>query len=852
MRRLFSWQYFDTKFLQSILYSEKTKGKAHPSYPMEDKSLLLPYMDMVCPRPDKKFVQKYRYEITEYFFAESTHLVNLMKSLEKRKYRNAKVAGMEEMLERFRNLRFTSTVMTLILKELYDQGSEIVFDDEEVSIFTTPKTISLKECIADQIFMYRYQDVAISHLKKHFFEDDKRAGILAMPTGSGKTRVATKFLVENMIANNWQVIWLTHRAMLIEQTANSFYTYAGSMLRYASPEKEIFKMVCVSGSHASVRATEKDDDLMIFSVQSLVRNLSFLQAVLKENVMIVVDEAHHTLAPSYKSIIKEIQKIGKNVKLLGLTATPYRMTENDTKRLMKIFDNRIIYNVSMSELIAEGYLSSPVFERVNTNIDFNTRITLDEQQYIRKWGELSSETIEKMACVAERNTLIADTYIKNKEKYGKTLIFALNATHCISLCEELQKRGVRCDYIYSAHQGNAEKINRFKNGELDVLVNINIMTEGNDVPDIQTVFLTRPTASDVLLMQMIGRGMRGVGSGGTETVNVIDFHDVWGNFARWLNPEFLFGNEIEEKEVLETPSVQPRRNAMIPWEMIRDILDGIQTSITTAHTQEACVTMPVGWYDVIDEDGNDCKVLVFKSQVAGYISMFRNKQRFLENSNYTGLQAQTDFFNNFGLMPSSKELYMVMETYRISGEYPHLYPFPQRKTVDAVCIAQRLIAENVGIADLDGRISEIYENYKEVINSIYGGKQTFEKRVLDFIHYPNGVKPLGIEIEEIPDEERTLDITPCYDIDELTQEVVQEMFGDSYGRIPPVYWTDKAYESYFGVYRYWPDHDMIQINTILNSKDIPKRVVKYVIYHELLHRDNHKQRCNRVSFVPVI
>ena len=66
------------------------------------------------------------------------------------------------------------------------------------------------------------------------------------------------------------------------------------------------------------------------------------------------------------------------------------------------------------------------------------------------------------------------------------------------------------------------------------------------------------------------------------------------------------------------------------------------------------------------------------------------------------------------------------------------------------------------------------------------------------------------------------------------------MFGDSYGRIPPVYWTDKAYESYFGVYRYWPDHDMIQINTILNSKDIPKRVVKYVIYHELLHRDNHK------------
>lgn len=95
-------------------------------------------------------------------------------------------------------------------------------------------------------------------------------------------------------------------------------------------------------------------------------------------------------------------------------------------------------------------------------------------------------------------------------------------------------------------------------------------------------------------------------------------------------------------------------------------------------------------------------------------------------------------------------------------------------------------------------------------------------------------------MEELPEEELTLDRTPCYDIEELTQEVIKEMFGDRYGRMPPIRWTDKAYESYFGMYRWWEDHDLIQINTVLNSEDIPREVVKYVIYHELLHRNNHK------------
>lgn len=836
MKKGFTWNNFDVPFLQAILYSEKTKKTIRPGYKIEDKDGLLPRMNMLCHQPDEHFVRRYREEIADNFLAGSTHLVSLMQALEKRNYRGVRVADMEQMLLQFKRLRMTSTVIALVLKELYNHGHRQVTEDEDVSIFTMPKRIDLTACIPDALPMYDYQDEAIAQLAEYYLEGNHRAGILAMPTGSGKTRVATKFLLEHMVANGWQVVWLTHRAMLIEQTANSFYTHAGSVLRYAVPEKEEFKMVCVSGSHATIRATEPDDDLMVFSVQSLVRNLPFLQAVLSEKVIVVVDEAHHTLAPSYRMIIQEIRRIGKDVKLLGLTATPRRLNEADTGRLMQIFDNRIIYSVPMSLLITRGFLSEPKYSRVDTQINFDTQITLDEQRYISKWGELAPETMERMAQVAERNMLIADTYVANAKEYGKTLIFALNATHCISLCEELRKRNVRCDYIYCAHPGNEEKIARFKRGDLDVLVNINVMTEGNDIPDIQTVFLTRPTSSDVLLMQMIGRGMRGVGSGGTTTVNIVDFHDNWGSFANWLNPEFLISTELDTAEADAAVEGGRKPGQMVPWAMIRELLDGVQTPVATGDRVSAFSALPLGWYDVVDEDGNDSKVLVFESQLSGFLSLWKNKTG-ISADDYTGQHAQNDYFQGFGLVPSAKDLQLLLDLYRTTGEFPHLHQFVQRKAVDAALLAQRLKEENVGIADLNQRIAAVYEQYSETIDSLYGCLESYQKRVLDFIHYPNGIKPLGMKIEELPDDVLTLDRTPCYDLQELTEEVVREMFTD-FGRIPPVSWTRRPMEGYFGQYKRWEDQDQIKINSLLNSRDVPRETVKYVIYHELLHRDN--------------
>ena len=843
VKKIFTWDNFSTTFIKSIIYSEKTKRSNQPNYDIDLKECLIPYIDDICSRPNEHFVRQYRAEIIDNFFADSPHLVSLMKGLVKHNYKSARVGSMTEMLDILKRMRMTSTVVTAIIWELNHAGIKNIVEGEEYSIFAVPKTLDLTACIPDTLPLHDYQEEAVEKMKTYFLEENGRAGILSMPTGSGKTRVATRFLLGEMVANGWQVLWLTHRAMLIDQAADSIYRFAGTLLKHSCPKKERFKMVCVSGSHASIKATEPDDDVMICSVQSLSRNMAYLPAVLKEKVLVVVDEAHHTLAPTYRAILREVQRLSPQMKLLGLTATPVRMNEADTNRLLGIFDYKIIYEIPMSTLVTRGFLSDPIYTKVDTNIDFETVITLDEKKYIQKWGELSQETLSRMAQVAERNTLIADTYMSKRKEYGKTLIFALNAEHCISLCEALKKRGVRCDYIYCAHPGNAEKIRRFQNGEIEVLVNIQIMTEGSDVPDIQTVFLTRPTSSDVLLMQMIGRGMRGTSSGGTKTVNIVDFHDIWGSFVSWLNPKFIINHE-EEPEQKEVQENRIRESEEVPYAMIRDILDGIEVKLPFGGNGKTLMTLPTGWYDVIDEDGNDQKVLVFESQIAGYKAMLKDKKQTFDNLDYTGTQALDDYFNIFGLQPSVVDLQMVLDTYRLSGDYPHLHLFLQRQQIDAALFAQKLKEQNVGLNDIDECIQDHYSQNAEIIDSIYGNREAYTERVRDFLYYPNGQKPLGIKIEEIQEESLTIDLTPYYDLDELTDEVVKEMFDDSYGTVPPIRWCSRPVSTYFGQYNYRENEDWILINPILNSKDVPKEVLKYVIYHELLHRDywNHDKQ----------
>ena len=239
MKKAFTWDRFDINFLKSIVYSEKTKSNLRPRTDINEKERLIPFMDRICERPDTHFVKHYRNEIAENFFAGSNHLVSFMKALEKHHYKNVKISSMDEMLANFKQLRMTSTVLTLIIAELYRHGKPAL-EDAEFSIFSTPKEIDLTTSIANELTLYDYQKEAVEKLRDFFIDKNNQSGILVMPTGSGKTRVATRFLLQDMVAEGWQIVWLTHRAMLIEQAADSIYN-AAPIIKLAKIITHIFR-----------------------------------------------------------------------------------------------------------------------------------------------------------------------------------------------------------------------------------------------------------------------------------------------------------------------------------------------------------------------------------------------------------------------------------------------------------------------------------------------------------------------------------------------------------------------------------------------------------------------------------
>ena len=457
-------------------------------------------------------------------------------------------------------------------------------------------------------------------------------------------------------------------------------------------------------------------------------------------------------------------------------------------------------------------------------LDFLTSEVLEI--FLAKHRELPETLVDKIAKSSERNELIVRQYLNNKEKYGKTLMFALNGYHAFTLCEDLKKHGVSCDYVYSLNDGNTDKINRFKNGSIDVLVNINILTEGSDVPDIQTVFLTRPTQSEVLLLQMIGRGMRGIAAGGTEKVNIVDFCDKWDAFNRWLNPKWLL--DSEKLPETDTSPVKYRPAITIPTDLIRDIYRSMRFTVGRSEVE---VAMPYGWFSLLKGD-EDCPVLVFEDQLAGYENMIRDRDTLRSFRNLSADSVIVKYFPGFVLTPGKADILLFLENLRQGEEAPHLFIFDDRHQVDPSHVAKRILDEKL---DFFNCADELYQKYPAAEN-VYGSLENYRQSIFNIMN--RGSSPLGSHVEEMPIEEIPLILDKPYDLSRLVKDVIEEMFGGAYEGIQSVTWTESPMQSYFGIF--YPNGKIL-INNVLNSSQVPKETVKYVIYHELLHRDywNH-------------
>ncbi|MBE6486648.1 MAG: DEAD/DEAH box helicase [Methanosphaera stadtmanae] len=361
-------------------------------------------------------------------------------------------------------------------------------------------------------------------------KQDSFSTLVVLPTGGGKTFTATSWLLTNAIDKKIKVLWIAHRQMLLDQALQGFDR--NSLLTYL-PNRSKYYYRIISGNHPKhdrVGDIEAKDDVIIASKDSLIRNMEALGDWLdgENELFLVIDEAHHSTAKSYRRIIDYIGSRIKSLKIIGLTATPIRTIKEEEGLLTNIFNDSIVnnipvhdehtlgicYEIGLSELIKKNYLAKPIPVEPKTDFQFEGTLGVDDLNTINRTGYLPPEIEKELAENATRNRMIMEHYLENKDKYGKTLIFAISRPQANQLNTLFEDEGIRVDFVISGDvedvgrntkRDNNKIINKFKNDELDVLINVNILSEGSDIPQIQTVFLTRPTISNILMTQMVGR-----------------------------------------------------------------------------------------------------------------------------------------------------------------------------------------------------------------------------------------------------------------------------------------------------------------------------------------------------------
>ena len=287
--------------------------------------------------------------------------------------------------------------------------------------------------------------------------------LVVLPTGGGKTYTASMWLLKNTIDQKKKILRIAHRQMLLDQAAESFQKFA-----YAEviPHISSFRFRVISGasSHDRTNDIQKTDNLLIVSKDSIGRNLDRLNSWLagEKELYLIVDEAHHSTAKTYRKVIDYVKSKVPNVKIIGLTATPFRTAEDEQGLLAKIYsdgikDGRVVhgdigitYQIGLKELINRQILSKPIFESYNTEEEYGASLGLDAWESIQHLDVIPDDIAEQIAVSAARNKLIVDTFLEKAKEYRQTLVFAVNINHAIALSALFNKAGVKADYIISS------------------------------------------------------------------------------------------------------------------------------------------------------------------------------------------------------------------------------------------------------------------------------------------------------------------------------------------------------------------------------------------------------------------
>ena len=311
-----------------------------------------------------------------------------------------------------------------------------------------------------------YQIDICSRVREAF--EHHRSVMVQMPTGTGKTMVLAELVKQLMMKDEGvRILIVAHRRELIEQIK------------------------------ATIKRMKMDSrNITVESIQTISRRIDALDFIPS---LVVIDEAHHALAKTYKMM----WKTWPDVKFLGLTATPCRL---NGKGFTDLFDI-LVQSWDIPTFIKAKWLST--YDFVSIKADSRTQQLISS---LKKRGADGDYQVKEMDAVLNKRPSIERLYnsFMDYAHDKKGIVYAINIDHARSIAEYYKEQGVNAVAIdsHTPVKEREQLISSFRSGELQVLVNVDIFSEGFDCPDVEFIQLARPTLSLAKYLQMVGRGLR--------------------------------------------------------------------------------------------------------------------------------------------------------------------------------------------------------------------------------------------------------------------------------------------------------------------------------------------------------
>ena len=330
-----------------------------------------------------------------------------------------------------------------------------------------------------------------------------------MPTGTGKTRLFTSLVRDLSLASLQEnrrkgILIIAHRTELIEQIDES-------LNKYRIP-------------HGIIAGAFKDrrDFLLpvqVASIQTITHPSNRQLAEAFHADFIIIDEAHHATAQSYTKLWNYYPESKK----LGVTATPWRM---DGRGFKGNFDT-LIPSMPIKEFLEKGWLAP--YKYYSVPIDSTIRSSIESINEFGIDGDYKTSALEQVVDTRRIRAQLLDSYFEFV-KGKKGIIYSISRKHSKHICSQFLDAGIKIADIDSETPAHLRKrlVQNFKNGDLDIIVNVDIFSEGFDCPDLEFVQLARPTRSLVKYIQQVGRGLR---RNGDKQCLILDNVGMYGRFG---------------------------------------------------------------------------------------------------------------------------------------------------------------------------------------------------------------------------------------------------------------------------------------------------------------------------------